>query len=234
MDYQARGEGEMPVFLNDAETPALVPAATAVIVVDMLNWQVTRGTGMLGGLEKNGVDIEYLAGRVERTVVPNLQRLIAGVRSSGGRVVYLRVGAHAADYSDGQPHLQRSFRNAGARDGQWACEVIESLRPLDGDLSMIKTGSSGFLTSNLHNCLRNMGIDHLLFTGVVTNGCVLSTLMGGWELGYYCHLLTDATASFSQRLQDYVEEMVSGYLGAVSTTDEVLAKLGQLDESTVA
>jgi nicotinamidase-related amidase len=234
MSYQSRGEGKMPVFLNDAITEALVPEETAVIVVDMINWQVTRGTGLLGGLEKNGVDIEYLAERVAGTVIPNLQRLIAEVRMAGGRIVYLRIGARAADYSDGQPHLQKSLRAAGAREGQWACDVIDSLRPEEGDLSILKTGSNGFVTSNLDNHLRNMGIRHLLHTGVVTNGCVFSTLMGGWELGYNNHLVSDATASFSERLQEYVEEMVTGYLGSLTTTDRVLAKIGQVRESTVA
>lgn len=43
-----------------------------VVVVDMVNWQVTRGAGMLGPMERDGVPVDYIVERVKGIVVPNL------------------------------------------------------------------------------------------------------------------------------------------------------------------
>ena len=223
--YADRGAGRLPVVSAATAYPSLRGSDTAVVVVDMVNWQVTPDKGMLGSMAANGVDIGYMEDRVRSLVLPNLARLIKGARAAGGRIVYLRVGAYQHDYSDGTPHLQASLRAATAHDGAWACEVVEELRPEPGDISLIKTGSGGFTTSNLDNHLRNMGVQHVLYTGVATNGCVMLTLAGGWDLGYHGYLVADATATFSPRLQEITEELVSGYLAKVVTTDEVLKQI---------
>jgi len=223
--YADRGAGRLPVVSAATAYPSLRGSDTAVVVVDMVNWQVTPDKGMLGSMAANGVDIGYMEDRVRSLVLPNLARLIKGARAAGGRIVYLRVGAYQHDYSDGTPHLQASLRAATAHDGAWACEVVEELRPEPGDISLIKTGSGGFTTSNLDNHLRNMGIQHVLYTGVATSGCVMLTLAGGWDLGYHGYLVADTTATFSPRLQEITEELVSGYLAKVVTTDEVLEQI---------
>ena len=117
------------------------------------------------------------------------------------------------------------MREVGATDGSWACEVIEPLRPEPGDISLIKTGSGGFGTSNLDSHLRNMGIRNVLYTGVITNGCVLLTLAAGFDLGYNGYLVADATATFSQRWQDLTEELVGVYMAKVVTTTQIIDEL---------
>jgi nicotinamidase-related amidase len=225
--YGARGTGELPTVAAATTYPELRGERTAVVVVDMVNWQVSPDQGMLGRMAANGVDISYMTSRVRDVVVPNVQRLVAHLRRAGGRIVYLRVGAYQHDCSDGSPHLQPSLRAAGAYDGSWACAVIDELSPEPGDISLIKTGSGGFASSNLDGHLRNMGIEHVLYTGVATSGCVLLTLAGGWDLGYHGYLVTDATATFSERLQEVTEELVSGYLAQVVTTDDLVARLAR-------
>jgi biuret amidohydrolase len=154
-----------------------------------------------------------------------LQRLFSICREQGARIVYLRVGCYQPDFSDSIGPFRNILRETGAVEGSWACEVIEPLRPEPGDISLVKTGSGGFLTSNLDNHLRNMGIRHVLYTGVITNGCVLLTLAAGFDLGYYGYLIADATATFSQRWQDMTEEMVGVYMARVVTTSQIIEQL---------
>jgi nicotinamidase-related amidase len=142
-------------------------------------------------------------------------------------VAYLRVGAYRADYSDLTPAFQEAFRSWGARKGTWACEVIEPLRPEPGDIDLIKTGSGGFNSSALDIHLRNAGIRNVLYTGVITNGCVLLTAAQGFDLGYKGYLVTDATATTSQRIQDAAEETMALYVAKPVSTDEVLAMLAR-------
>jgi nicotinamidase-related amidase len=223
----ARSRGVDKMFLSSStmERPPLEPQHTAVVVVDMVNHQVTRGEGCLGNLEASGVSVGYIDERVRNTVIPAHQRLLEATRTAGGRVVYLRVGASSSDYADGLPVLQPGFRSWGAHDGSPACEVIADLAPQPGDVSLMKSGSGGFTTSALDSCLRNMGIRHVIYSGVVTNGCVLLTLAAGYDLGYHGYLASDATATFSPRLQAITEELVSGYMAEVLETEHLVGLL---------
>ena len=51
--------------------------------------------------------------------------------------------------------------------------------------------------------------------GVVSNGCVLLTVTAGFDHGYHGWFVSDATATFNDRLQGITEELVSSYLARV-------------------
>jgi nicotinamidase-related amidase len=134
-----------------------------------------------------------------------------------------------ADFSDAVPAFRTAFETFGALDGTPACEVIPELLS-DGDLTLLKTGSGGFNSSALDIHLRNMGIKQVIYTGVVTNGCVMLAAAQGFDLGYLGYLVTDATATFSQELQDQAEDVIGFYFAKSVTTDAMIALL----PSTVA
>ena len=216
-----RGDGVMPEMKYSLERPEVDPRQTAIVVVDMVNWQVGVHDGaLLTQMSADGVDVSYIIDRVQRTVIPNTARLLEAARSQGVRVAFLRLGCYQRDYSDALPNLQKMFREAGARDGSFACEVVEGITVEPGDISLVKTGTGGFYSSGIDTHLRNMGIRHVAYTGVVTNACVLSTAVGGYDRGYYGYVVGDCTATFSETLQKSTEDMLSGYLARVVTTDE--------------
>ncbi|HEX4220517.1 MAG TPA: cysteine hydrolase [Acidimicrobiales bacterium] len=205
------------------ERPPVDPTTTAVVVVDMVNWQVPRA------VNDSGLAPAYYVDRLASTVVPNHERLLRGCRDVGARVVYLRVGCFQSNYSDAIAPFRGLFEDFDARDGTEACEVISEIHPEDGDLSLLKTASGGFNSSSLDSHLRNMGITHVLYTGVVTNACVMLTASGGFDLGYYGLLVADATAAFSPELQQQAENLIGYFIAPVTTTDEVLALMGASD-----
>ena len=200
-------------------------ARTAVVVVDMVNHQLTPGDTLVGELERNGVDTGYYLERVERLVMPNHVRLLAAARQHGAVVVYLRVGARRRDFSDLLPPFRDSFRRWNARDGEWACAVDARIPPQADDIDLLKSGSGGFTTSALDTQLRHLGIENVLYTGVISNGCVLLTLGAGFDLGYRGYFISDATATVSATVQTATEDIVGAYLAQVVTTDAIIAKL---------
>jgi nicotinamidase-related amidase len=201
------------------ERPPIDPAATAVVVVDMVNWQIPRVPN------SSGLGPAYYVDRLAGTVIPNHVRLLDGCRAAGLPVIFLRVGCYQPDYSDAIAPFRVAIEEYDARDGTEACAVIAELAPKEGDLTLLKTGSGGFTTSGLDSHLRNMGIKHVIYTGVVTNGCVLLTLAAGFDLGYFGYLVSDATATFTPELQDQAENIIGQYLAEVRTTDDMLAAL---------
>jgi nicotinamidase-related amidase len=50
------------------------------------------------------------------------------------------------------------------------------------------------------------------------------TVASGFDLGYHNYVVTDATATHTQRLQDHAEELMGGYLAFNVTTDDCLSR----------
>ena len=95
-------------------------------------------------------------------------------------------------------------------------------------MEIFKAGSGGF-SGGLDGRLRNMGIEQVIYTGVVTNGCVFLTVAAGFDLGYHGWFVSDSTATFSERLQSLTEELISSYMARVVSTDELVAMISDLD-----
>jgi nicotinamidase-related amidase len=210
---------EMMREVTTFQPDVIDPDQTAVLVIDMVNWQVPRAAA------DGTTATPYFVDRLRDLVIPAQLKLLAECRQAGVRVVYLRVGSTADDYSDAVPVLRGVFAAASARDGLPACEVIDEIAPEPGELSLMKSGSGAFTTSDLDKRLRDMGVRTLLYTGVVTNACVMLTLAAGFDLGYTGYLVSDATATLSQRLQEETENIVGSFLAEVIDTDKLIARL---------
>jgi len=53
----------------------------------------------------------------------------------------------------------------------------------------------------------------------------LLTLAAGFDLGYRGYLVSDTTATLSQRWQDLTEELVGVYMAKVVTTAQIIEEL---------
>jgi nicotinamidase-related amidase len=219
--YRMRGHDMMLEATSVLERPPLQPAKTAVVVIDMLNRCCVEGVGMLRSMAASGVLLDYYLARVHQETIPRLNELLGACRSMGVRVVFVNGGCYTHDFADCIPQFRVNYREWNARVGTYEMELVPGLIQEPEDVTFIKAGSGGF-ASTLDVRLRNMGIEQIIYTGVVTNGCVLLTLTAGFDHGYHGWLVSDATASFSQRLQDITEELVSGYMARVVSTSEMI------------
>jgi nicotinamidase-related amidase len=210
------------------------PERTAVVVVDMVNHQCTPGQGMLGDWAASGAaEPSYFLDRLSTTVMPAHASLLPAVRRHGGKVVFLPVGAYDADYADLTPGF-KGIARWQPRAGSWATEVVDGLDVEPGDISLIKTGSGGFYTSALDSHLRNMAITTVIYTGVITNGCVFLTAAGGFDRGYRGLVAADATATLSPRLQTTTELLMDGFIANVVETKDIVSMLDHGDLSPLA
>ena len=67
--------------------------------------------------------------------------------------------------------------------------------------------------------IRNMGVEHVLYSGVTA----------GFDLGYFGYLVSDATATYNEGLQQSTESLVGGWLAQVVTTGEIIKTAKQAD-----
>jgi len=188
-------------MIIDAE-PEPLPlncSETAVIVVDMQNDFCSNG----GLFHRAGINISAI-----RDVIGPTREVLSAARSSGIKIIYLKMGFQP-DLSDigesGSPSRERHLRiGAGqpsiASDGRqgrflirdtWNTDIIEELRPQPEDVLVYKCRFSGFYQTELDDILRKLEIRNLIFTGCTTSVCVDSTLRDAMFRDYRCLLLDD-------------------------------------------
>jgi len=99
------------------------------------------------------------------------------------------------------PHLKalRPFLKKGDfLPGGWGQQVVDELAP--ADINVEKIAFSAFHMSRLEWVLKKSGIEHLYFTGIVTNGGVASTVRDAHVRGFNLILLDDGCAAFTDDL----------------------------------
>ena len=86
--------------------------------------------------------------------------------------------------------------------GEKNWDIIDDLYPVEGEHVIDKAGKGAFGQSNLPLLLRNLGITHLVVTGVTTDVCVHTIMREANDYGYWCLLLKDGTSATDY--QNYV------------------------------
>jgi nicotinamidase-related amidase len=79
--------------------------------------------------------------------------------------------------------------------GETNWDIIEDLYPLPGEYVVDKAGKGAFGQSNLPLILRNLGITHLVITGITTDVCVHTIMREANDYGYWCTVLKDGTGA---------------------------------------
>jgi nicotinamidase-related amidase len=215
-----------PTYTPDDPWHGFDPTRAAVVLIDMINWQAHPDGTSIQSLRRGGqgMSADYLVERCETMVIPQTKRLLDAARTSGAKVVHVRLASRSADFTDVVPAFQAYLRGCDAVEGGWGTKVLDGLYD-PADVSLIKTGSGGFTGSDLDRVLRNLGVDTVLYVGVVTTACVLLTVAHGFDLGYRQYLVTDCTAALSDEDQAAGELLMGRYMALPVLADDAVAHL---------
>ena len=205
----------------------LDPRMVALVVVDMQYASGSRDHGLGRSLKARGQEAlgAYRFDRVERTVVPTIQRLLAFFRARGLRLVYLTVGSELPDYSDLLPHMRAFAESAGNTRGNHEHEILDALAPRRGEAVLNKTTMSAFHSSGFERLVRAWGVEQLVFTGISTNSYVEGTARDAVDRGFRGLLVDDGCGAASQSLHDATCANFARLLGRVASSAQVLTEL---------
>jgi ureidoacrylate peracid hydrolase len=180
------------------------PNRSAVLVIDMLN----------DFLEPEGA-MPLLEGR--RLYEP-IRRLLKSAREGGSPVIWV---------CDEHLPSDREFekRSVHCLQGTWGAEIVAELEPDGEELRIPKTRYSGFFETDLDQRLRELGVDHLILTGVVTNICVRSTAHDAFFRDYRVTVPVECVAATSEREQESTLYDLDTHYATVAGLEEVLAIL---------
>jgi nicotinamidase-related amidase len=120
------------------------------------------------------------------------------------------------------PHLKslRPFLMKGDfAPGSWGQGVIEPLAP--ADVTIEKIAYSAFHASRLEWVLKKCNIEHLYFTGIVTNGGVASTVRDAHVREFHCTVIQDGCAAFGDRVHDAAIEGLRPVAKVITVADAV-------------
>jgi ureidoacrylate peracid hydrolase len=168
----------------------LDPRKTALVVVDMQNAFMMPG-------------VAHALCPMAEKIVPNINRLAAAVRETGGCVIWIVTTFTDAALDDWSTYFamstpqQGSRRRAALTAGSKGHQLWDGLDVNPGDPIVEKNRFSAFIqgSSNLAEVLRARGLDTVLITGTVTNTCCESTARDAMMLNFKTVMVTDGNAA---------------------------------------
>jgi ureidoacrylate peracid hydrolase len=198
------------------------PSRTAHIVVDLQN-----------GFMASGQPAEI---PVAREIVPNVNRISATLRATGGLVVYIQNTIDATakqawsnwfSYMSGEK--RQEAMDAAFADGSYGHSLWPGLEVLPGDLKVKKNRFGAFVpgSSELHAVLQAHNIDTVIITGTATNVCCESTARDAMMMNYKVIFVSDGTATHNDEEHNATLGIMLAMFADVMSTDEVVSCLSR-------
>lgn len=91
------------------------------------------------------------------------------------------------------------------KEGTDGFKLHPALKPQRGDLSVLKKHGNAFKDTTLQSILESRGLENLIVTGLVTQGCVRATSLGGVDLGYQMFLVKGGHSNYNKDAPKIIE-----------------------------
>lgn len=204
-------------------TEAIYPkGSTALLFIDPYNDFLAEEGKMWPALSEVAKSVDLHA---------NLARVRAAVRAAGIPIFILPHHRHKSTDFEGWAYLTPSQSGAHEyqlfAEGSWGGEWYQGFGPEAGDIVVKEHwGASSFANTDLDVQLRQLGITHVIFIGLIANTCIETSARYAAELGYHVTLVRDATAAMSFEAM-HAAHVVNGptYAHSILTTAELVAQL---------
>ena len=176
----------------------------ALIIIDVQNDYFAGGKMELVGME---------------AAADNCQRLLSQFRENQAPIFHIQHVSVRAGSSFFVPDTE-------------GCKINERVKPEADEPLVVKNFPSAFRGTELQGLLENAGIEQLVVCGAMTQMCVDTTVRAAFDLGFNCHVLSDACATrnleFEGRtvpasaVQDAFMASLNGLFAVVSNTENYL------------
>ena len=163
-----------------------------LIVIDMLK----------DFMDKNA---PLYCGEEGRAIIPFIKQKMDEYRRSGDKIVYV------CDAHDPRDKEFQMFKPHAVK-GSSGAEVIDELKPQEGDIIVEKTTVRTFYDTNLDRVLKELNPEEVCVLGVCTSICIMETVGALRVRGYKAVVYKDGVADFDSDAHDYaLKRMVSVY-----------------------
>lgn len=188
---------------------------TAVLVIDMQK-DFTKPAGRFYYPETTGVMMKTFPEKLNK------------MRDLGALIVIVYT-AHEPDMKEINPELTRMFRDgkkASLVEGTEGAQLDERI-PYDPERDILfrKHVPSAFFGTNLHQILRDRGVENVLITGVKTNVCCRATATDASAYEFRTYMVGDMLGTNTKEINEFHLEEMTKYFAKALTSDEVFRRL---------
>ena len=176
------------------------PKHSALVVIDAQNDFCSPG----GLFANNGNDMSAYP-----PALAKVAQLLDGARAAGVLVIYIQNQKLPGNKSTSGGWLRFLTARSGVMEnqycclqGSWGAEIVEQVKPRDGEIVVHKWRSSAFVGTNLDMILRVNEIKSVVCCGFITQGCVESTARDAGFYDYYPVVVEDAVANYHRDLHE--------------------------------
>lgn len=173
-------------------------------------------------------------------LVPRIAGLADLCRSRGIPVVYLEyLYSPKVPILLGELHPEHKQAAAGAAtgygfpsnvclEGDESVDTIDELAPKPDELVVRKHWYDGFSGTPLDGALRAMGVKTLVVTGIMTDICVLATVIGAFAHEYKLIVASDGTATLWDHIQEATLDIIRRAYARVLPVEQIEQELRAL------
>ena len=214
-------------YENDMDMGEIVidKKKTALLVIDMQHVFITRPVyeNPTEEQKKEAQRWEPFYQKIDQVVVPNNAKLLKAFREQGMEVCFAKIQCQKKDGSDRSLDQKATgYNELLLPPGTPSAEIVPELAPMEDELVVTKTTDSVLTGTPLRLWLRNMGIDTVVCTGVLTDQCVSGTVRSLADESFKVWLIEDACMASTQRIQDNELEILNNIYCHVINTEELL------------
>lgn len=177
---------------------------TALLVIDIVNMCCHP---------KYEVEAHGITFKKVRRMVPLLERFIDNYRKDGGNIVYVNCTPWTKDYL--AKNVKELYRDTKCRyyktDQTGFAEEFYLLKPEDGDPVFTKNTYDAFTNPGLAKYLKQNRIKRVMIAGIFGDGCVLSTIQGGFSAGFNLIILKDLIETSDEDIRQKLQALLKEY-----------------------
>ena len=165
---------------------------SALLIVDMINDFVEEE----GALSVPGA----------KEIMSSIAGLAGEARGAGIPVIYINDSHDPDDeeFKIWSPH---------AITGTEGAEVAQGLEPQKGDHVLTKKRFSAFFKTELEDRLKELGVEHVVITGTVTNICIFATALDAIIRGYSVTVVEEGVAALSEEDHRFALKQIEQVFG---------------------
>jgi len=209
-------------YYANAEQPediVLDPTRTAVLVIDIQNTYMEEKE-----TPEETARWQPFYERMQQTVIPRNRQLIDDARSRGVEVIFARIACQKRDGRDRSLSQKKPGFNylLLPKDRQDSL-IVPELRPQENEITVIKTTDSALTGTNLRLMLHNMGISHVICSGIFTDQCVSSTVRSLADESFDVVVVEDCCAAATEELHRHELCIINMIYCHVVSLDELIS-----------
>ncbi|MBC7811277.1 MAG: cysteine hydrolase [Burkholderiales bacterium] len=158
-------------------------------------------------------------------IVPVIDEFVHEARSLGALIIWV-IDSHR----EGKPDWELLNVRAHCEEGTPGVELAPPLAPEPQDYIFTKRRYSAFMGTDLDLILRDNHIDTLVLTGTKTNVCIRATATDAFQNNYRVIVPRECVSTDKPHLHEANLEDIGKYMGRVTSVDEALQSLAQMQK----